>query len=48
MHVAGIDRVFVVPADVEESRLPTAEELELIREVIDPEGAREKDVPDPA
>lgn len=38
----------VVPADVEESRLPTAEELELIREVIDPEGAREKEVPDPA
>ena len=27
-----------VPADVAESRLPTPEELELIREVIDPEG----------
>jgi hypothetical protein len=37
----------MVPADVPESRLPTAEELELIREVIDPEGAREREVPDP-
>lgn len=34
-------------ADVPESRLPTPEELELIREVIDPEGAREREVPDP-
>jgi acyl CoA:acetate/3-ketoacid CoA transferase beta subunit len=38
----------VVPAHVPESRLPTPEELELIREVIDPEGAREREVPDPA
>ncbi|MGH9228090.1 MAG: CoA-transferase subunit beta [Acidimicrobiales bacterium] len=38
----------MVPADVPESRLPTAEELELIREVIDPEGAREREVPDPS
>lgn len=38
----------VVPADVPETRLPTADELELIREVIDPDGAREKEVPDPA
>jgi acyl CoA:acetate/3-ketoacid CoA transferase beta subunit len=37
----------MVPADVPESRLPTAAELELIREVIDPEGAREREVPDP-
>jgi acyl CoA:acetate/3-ketoacid CoA transferase beta subunit len=37
-----------VPADVPESRPPTPEELELIREVIDPEGAREREVPDPA
>jgi acyl CoA:acetate/3-ketoacid CoA transferase beta subunit len=37
-----------VPSDVPESRLPTADELELIREVIDPEGAREREVPDPA
>jgi hypothetical protein len=36
-----------VPADVPESRLPTQEELELIRRVIDPEGAREHEVPDP-
>ena len=38
----------VVPADVPESRPPTPEELALIREVIDPEGAREREVPDPA
>ena len=38
----------VIPSEVPESRLPTAEELELIREVIDPEGTREKEVPDPA
>jgi acyl CoA:acetate/3-ketoacid CoA transferase beta subunit len=38
----------VVPADVPMSRLPTPEELRLIREVIDPEDAREREVPDPA
>jgi acyl CoA:acetate/3-ketoacid CoA transferase beta subunit len=38
----------VVPAHVPESRLPTPEELELIRDVIDPEDAREREVPDPA
>ncbi|WP_436794477.1 CoA-transferase subunit beta [Actinospongicola halichondriae] len=38
----------VIPAEVPESRLPTADELELIREVIDPAGAREKEVPDPS
>jgi hypothetical protein len=37
----------VVPAEVPESRLPTPEELELIRQVIDPEGAREREVPEP-
>jgi acyl CoA:acetate/3-ketoacid CoA transferase beta subunit len=36
-----------IPADVPQSRLPTPGELELIREVIDPEGAREHEVPDP-
>lgn len=36
----------VVPDDVPTSRLPTATELELIREVIDPEGTREREVPD--
>jgi acyl CoA:acetate/3-ketoacid CoA transferase beta subunit len=38
----------VVPADVPVSRLPTPEDLRLIREVIDPEDAREREVPDPA
>jgi hypothetical protein len=32
---------------VPESRLPTATELELIREVIDPDATREREVPDP-
>ena len=36
----------VVPADVPVSRLPTPEELRLIREVIDPEDG-EREVPDP-
>jgi len=34
-----------VPADVPESRLPTADELVLIRDVLDPEGLREREVP---
>lgn len=37
----------VIPDDVPESRMPTATELELIREVIDPKGLREKEVPNP-
>jgi acyl CoA:acetate/3-ketoacid CoA transferase beta subunit len=36
-----------VPDDVPTSRLPTAEELTLIREVIDPDGTREVEVPNP-
>ena len=54
---AAVTRVFgpwqpheppaVPPAEVPETRLPTADELELIREVIDPDGAREREVPDP-
>ena len=31
--------------DVVESRLPTAEELRLIREVLDPKNLRDKEVP---
>jgi acyl CoA:acetate/3-ketoacid CoA transferase beta subunit len=34
------------PGDVPVSRLPSAEELRLLREVIDPEGRREREVPD--
>ena len=36
----------VVPSDVPESRLPTDEELRLIREVLDPANARAAEVPD--
>jgi hypothetical protein len=35
----------VVPADVPTTRLPTADELHLIREVLDPSGLREKELP---
>jgi hypothetical protein len=35
-----------VPDDVPYTREPTPEELRLIREVIDPEGIREREVPD--
>ena len=34
-----------VPADVPESRLPTTEELVLIREVLDPKSLRDREVP---
>lgn len=46
--VAATGFELVVPDEVPESRLPTADELELIREVIDPDGAREREVPEPA
>jgi acyl CoA:acetate/3-ketoacid CoA transferase beta subunit len=46
--VAATGFELVVPADVPVSRLPASEELRLIREVIDPEDAREREVPDPA
>jgi acyl CoA:acetate/3-ketoacid CoA transferase beta subunit len=37
----------VVPADVPTSRLPTPDEVELIHTVIDPDGLRLREVPDP-
>ena len=36
----------VLPDEVEQSRIPTVEELHLIREIIDPAGLREKEVPE--
>ncbi|MGZ8738863.1 MAG: CoA-transferase, partial [Nocardioides sp.] len=36
-----------VPADVPETREPTAEELVLIREVLDPKALRHREVPEP-
>jgi acyl CoA:acetate/3-ketoacid CoA transferase beta subunit len=44
--VAATGFDLVVPDEVPESRLPTEEELRLIREVIDPDGTREREVPD--
>ena len=43
VEATGFD--LAIPSDVGESRLPTPGELRLIREVIDPEGRREKEVP---
>jgi hypothetical protein len=43
--VAATGFSLVIPSEVPSSRLPTAEELRLIRDVIDPEGAREREVP---
>jgi acyl CoA:acetate/3-ketoacid CoA transferase beta subunit len=42
--VAATGFPLAVPASVPETRAPTAEELRLIREAIDPEGAREREV----
>jgi acyl CoA:acetate/3-ketoacid CoA transferase beta subunit len=38
----------VVPDEIPTSRLPTPDELRLIRDVIDPQGLREGEVPNPA
>ncbi len=35
----------VVPDDVPETRVPTAEELRVIRDVVDPRGLRDREVP---
>ena len=43
--VAATGFDLVVPAEVPESRLPTAEELALIRTVIDPQNLRNAEVP---
>jgi acyl CoA:acetate/3-ketoacid CoA transferase beta subunit len=43
VEATGFD--LVVPADVPETRAPTEAELELIRDVIDPKGARLAEVP---
>jgi acyl CoA:acetate/3-ketoacid CoA transferase beta subunit len=43
--VAATGFELVVPDDVPESRIPTDDELQLLRDVIDPGGARLKEVP---
>ena len=43
--VAATGFELVVPDEVPESRLPTPEELRLIREVIDPDAARQQELP---
>jgi acyl CoA:acetate/3-ketoacid CoA transferase beta subunit len=45
--VAATGFTLEIPDDVPTSREPTAEELRLIREVIDPRGLREAEVPNP-
>lgn len=44
--VAATGFELVIPDQVEMSRLPTDEELRLLREVIDPDGRRLREVPD--
>jgi len=43
--VDATDFDLIVPADVPTSRLPTAQELEVIREVLDPARSRDKELP---
>ncbi|WP_370246868.1 CoA-transferase subunit beta [Nocardioides sp.] len=43
--VAATGFALAIPDDVPETRLPTAEELILIREVLDPRGLRHQEVP---
>jgi acyl CoA:acetate/3-ketoacid CoA transferase beta subunit len=46
--VAATGFELAIPDDVPESRLPTADELALLDEAIDPAGTRRREVPDPA
>lgn len=46
IEATGFD--LVIPDVPTESRLPTDHELRLLRDVIDPDGRREREVPDPA
>ncbi len=45
--VAATGFELVIPADVPETRTPSDDELTLIRTVIDPNGLREQEVPNP-
>jgi len=45
--VAATGFELAIPDDVPTSRLPTAEEIRLVTEVIDPQGARLREVPEP-
>lgn len=45
--VAATGFELVIPDDVATSRLPTPDELRLLDEVIDPDGTRHREVPDP-
>ena len=45
--VAATGFELVVPPEVPETRVPTPKELVLIREVIDPHGLRDQEVPNP-
>ncbi len=45
--VAATGFELALPDDITESRLPTDDELRLIRDVIDPDATREREVPNP-
>ncbi|MBE1535632.1 CoA-transferase subunit beta [Actinomadura algeriensis] len=46
--VAATGFELVIPAEVPRTRLPDAEELRIMREVLDPKGLREREVPSEA
>ena len=46
-EATGFELALPDGGDVPESRLPTDDELRLLYEVVDPDGARHKEVPDP-
>jgi acyl CoA:acetate/3-ketoacid CoA transferase beta subunit len=43
--IAATGFELVIPDDVPDTRLPTAEELDLVRTVLDPSGMRDREVP---
>jgi acyl CoA:acetate/3-ketoacid CoA transferase beta subunit len=43
--IAATGFELVIPDDVPDTRLPTAEELDLVRNVLDPSGMRDREVP---
>ena len=46
--VAATGFELVIPADVPTTRLPTDEELTVLREVLDPKSFRDRELPAPA
>jgi acyl CoA:acetate/3-ketoacid CoA transferase beta subunit len=43
--IAATGFELVIPDDVPDTRLPTAEELDLVRNVLDPKSSRDREIP---